>query len=96
MLQQRIKNIIISHLKHYDVESVGIFGSSARGDSSLDSDIDILVKFKKAFSLLQLIKIENDLSEKLGTKVDLVTEGAIKNNHIRESINEDLQIIYRA
>jgi len=43
-----------------------------------------------------LIKIENELSELLGLKVDLVTEGAIKNERIRKSIQQDLQIIYEA
>ena len=42
------------------------------------------------------INIENTLSEKLGIKVDLVTEGAIKNDRIKKSIQKDLQIIYQA
>jgi len=43
-----------------------------------------------------LIKIENDLSEKLGYKVDIVTEGSIKNRIIRDQIINDLKIIYYA
>ena len=58
---------------------VGIFGSFARGDNKKGSDIDILVEFKESPSLLTLIKLENDLSEILGIKVDLVTTGALKN-----------------
>jgi len=40
--------------------------------------------------LLTLIKLENDLSEILGVKVDLVTTGALKNKRIKKSIKKDL------
>jgi predicted nucleotidyltransferase len=39
---------------------------------------------------LTLIKLENDLSEILGVKVDLVTTGALKNKRIKKSIQKDL------
>jgi predicted nucleotidyltransferase len=90
MDQSEIKNIILSHLKDYDVLKVGIFGSFARGDNKKGSDIDILVEFKESPSLLSLIKLENTLSEILGIKVDLVTTGALKNKRIKKSIMKDL------
>ena len=90
MVQAEIKNIILSHLKEFDPIEVGIFGSYARGDNKKESDIDILVKFKVSPSLLTLIKLENDLSEVLGVKVDLVTTGALKNKRIKKSIKKDL------
>ncbi|TAL63836.1 MAG: nucleotidyltransferase [Bacteroidetes bacterium] len=90
MNQSEIKNIILSHLKGFDPIKVGIFGSFARGDNKKGSDIDILVEFKETPSLLTLIKLENDLSEVLGIKVDLVTTGALKNKRIQKSIKKDL------
>jgi predicted nucleotidyltransferase len=90
MDQSEIKNIILSHLKGFDPIKVGIFGSYARGDNKRGSDIDILVEFKESPSLLTLIKLENDLSEILGVKVDLVTTGALKNKRIKKSIKKDL------
>jgi predicted nucleotidyltransferase len=90
MDQSEIKNIILSHLKGFDPIKVGIFGSFARGDNKKGSDIDILVEFKEAPSLLTLIKLENDLTEILGVKVDLVTSGALKNKRIKKSIKKDL------
>jgi uncharacterized protein len=90
MVPIEVKNIILSRLKEFDPQKVGIFGSFARGDNKKDSDIDILVEFKKIPSLLALIKLENDLSEILGTKVDLVTTGALKNKRIKKSIKKDL------
>jgi uncharacterized protein len=90
MVQAEMKNIILNHLKEFDPIKVGIFGSYARGDNKKDSDIDILVKFKESPSLLTIVKLENDLSEILGVKVDLVTTGALKNKRILKSIKKDL------
>ena len=90
MNQSEIKNIILSQLKELNPIKVGIFGSFARGDNKKGSDIDILVEFKEAPSLLTLIKLENDLSEILGIKVDLITTGALKNKRIKRSIKKDL------
>ncbi|MFZ2350711.1 MAG: nucleotidyltransferase family protein [Bacteroidales bacterium] len=90
MTQQDVKNIILNHLKDYQPVSVGIFGSFARGESTEKSDIDILVKFKVAPSLLTLIKLENELTDLLGIKVDLITTGAIKNKRVQKSIKKDI------
>ena len=90
MNQSEIKNIILSHLKEYNPVKIGIFGSFARGENKKESDLDILVEFKESPSLLTLIKLENDLSEILGIKVDLITNGALKNKRIKKSIKKDL------
>ena len=94
-MNSEVTNIIISELRDYNPEMIGIFGSYARNENLQSSDIDILVKFKSTLSLLQLVRIERLISQKLGIKVDLVTEGAIKNRIVKESINKDLQIIYQ-
>ena len=90
MDQSEIKNIILSQLKEFEPLNIGIFGSFARGDNKKGSDIDILVEFKESPTLLTLIKLENDLSEILGIKVDLITTGALKNKRIKRSIQKDL------
>jgi predicted nucleotidyltransferase len=90
MVSPETKNLIINYLKEFSPTKVGIFGSFARGENKEGSDIDILVEFKETPSLLKLIKIENDLSEILGIKVDLVTKGAVKNKRVKKSINKDL------
>ena len=94
-MNSEVTNIIISELRDYNPEMIGIFGSYARNENLQSSDIDILVKFKSTLSLLQLLHIERLLSQKLGIKVDLVTEGAVKNRIVKESISKDLQIIYQ-
>lgn len=93
-MTKNMNNIIISTIKEFYPERIGIFGSFARKENKPKSDLDILVKFKNGITLLQLIKLENDLSEKLGIKVDLVTEGAITNKKLKKYIQKDLKIIF--
>ena len=93
-MTQHINNIIITTLRDFDPIRIGIFGSYARNEETENSDIDILVKFKKGITLLQLIRLENELSDKLGIKVDLVTEGALTNIKLKKTISQDLEVIY--
>ncbi len=95
MMSKDIENIIIDQLIVYEPEFVGLFGSYLDPDRS-PRDIDILVKFKKQLSLLQLLRLENRLSDLLKIKADLVTEGALKNNRVKENIQKNLRIIYKA
>ncbi len=90
MEHSEIKDKILSHLKGYKVLRIGIFGSFARGENRPGSDIDILVEFKDTPSLLTLIRLENELSDIIGIKVDLVTSGALRNSRIKKSIKKDL------
>ena len=96
MGRQEAEQIIVNYLQNFKLRKVGIFGSYARNEQNSNSDIDILVKFNKTPSLLQLIRIENELSKRLGCKVDLVTEDSITNKIIKSQINKELQIIYHA
>jgi len=96
MSGNEIKNIILDYLKDYNPQFIGLFGSFAREKQTSRSDIDILVSFQNSISLLKLIHLENELSEKLGVKVDLVTEGSLNNKRIKDNIERDLQIIFKA
>lgn len=95
MSSTEIKNIILESLKQYNPLFIGLFGSYARNEQNINSDIDILVSFQNGISLLSLIRLEDELSVKLGRKVDLVTEEAIRNKRIKDNISNDLQIIFQ-
>ena len=43
---ERITKIIIRVLRKYDVKRAALFGSTARGEATKRSDIDLLVEFK--------------------------------------------------
>lgn len=93
MEKAKINEIIISYLKDNDAKCISIFGSYARGEEEPSSDIDIIVSFSTKKSLLDLIRIERELSEKLKRKVDLLTEKSIS-PYMIESIRKEMVTIY--
>ena len=96
MLDPEKNKVIIDYLQAFNPVKIGIFGSYARNESRPDSDLDILINLNTAISLFQLVRIEWELSELLGVKVDLVSEGAIKNQKLRNYIEADLKIIFQS
>lgn len=76
----------------YHVRSMGVFGSYVRHEEKPGSDIDLLISFEEAPSLLKFIELENRLSDLLGGKVDLVMKEALKPNIARRVLPEVVQI----
>ena len=60
----------------YGIETLGLFGSCARGEQLPDSDIDVCVKMKTP-SFFSMSGIQNELEELFKCKVDLISLGAI-------------------
>jgi hypothetical protein len=56
----------------FGVEEIGVFGSYARNEQTADSDVDILIRFRKP-SFHSLMGAYLYLEKVLGRKVDLVT-----------------------
>jgi predicted nucleotidyltransferase len=65
-------------MQKYHVSEIGIFGSSVREQQNTRSDIDILVDFDSIISAFTFINLKEDLTDKLGVKVDLVSKKALK------------------
>ena len=86
---------LIQICQENDVVKIGVFGSFARGESTENSDIDLLVEFKKPKSLLKFVALERQLSEALGNKVDLLTEASIS-PYLLQQIKSELKLIYEA
>jgi len=64
--------------ERYSVEKLEVFGSYVRAEQKKGSDLDVLITFKEAPSLLTFIAIENYLSDLLRVKVDLVMKDSLK------------------
>lgn len=89
---EEVKEKVIPLLKGYNAERISIFGSLARGEYSPGSDIDILVKFKEPISLMDHAGIEIELSDILGTRVDIVTEEGL-HPYLEENVKEEEKVI---
>lgn len=94
MTYQEIESKLIAILSEYDVQKIGIFGSYAKGVQRSDSDLDVLVNFKNVKSLLTLVRIERELSESIGVKVDLLTEQSVS-PYLIDRIKLELKVIYQ-
>ena len=57
----------------FPIEKLGLFGSYARNEQQSESDLDILVEFSEPVTLFELVRLENELTTRLGVDVDLVT-----------------------
>jgi predicted nucleotidyltransferase len=84
---------VIRICRDNDAAMVGVLGSVARGEDTSESDIDLMVKFSKRKSLLDIVRIERELSTAIGKKVDLLTEAAIS-PYLRDRILSELKVIY--
>jgi len=93
MITEIQKNIIINTIMPFHPVKIGIFGSAARGDNTESSDIDILYLLKDAVGLFNLVRMKDNLEERLNKKVDLVSENYIHPN-LKSYIMNDLKIIY--
>jgi uncharacterized protein len=62
----------------YGVKKLGLFGSYVRGRQKKTSDIDILVAFARDIDLFEFIDLREYLELKIGGRVDLVMESALK------------------
>ena len=73
----------------YGVSKIGLFGSHSRREAKKDSDIDLLVEFERPIGFFKFIELEDYLTGKLGAKVELVTDDALK-PLIRPRVMEDI------
>jgi len=93
MKRDRILEKIAQALKEQGATKVAIFGSYARGEERPESDIDVIVEFSERKSLLELVKIERELYETLGIKVDLLTEKSIS-PYLIDIVRQEMEVIY--
>lgn len=91
MPRDEILSILQDHLeeiRRFGVRSMRIFGSTARGENSEESDVDVLVDFEGTPSFSGYMKLQIFLEDLLGSKVDLVTESGLRDT-VRPYVEKD-------
>jgi uncharacterized protein len=88
------KKIVEFCLMH-QIQQLSLFGSVLRDDFSSSSDVDVLVEFKPGtrIGLILLARLESELSEILGRKVDLNTKGFIS-KYFRAAVMAEREVQY--
>ena len=77
LLKSRREEILKIAANH-GARNVRVFGSVARGEADAQSDIDLLVEFKRGTTLLGHAALIHDLEDLLGVKVDVVSEHGLR------------------
>lgn len=88
MRQHEVLTILTNHqnmLKDFGVKSLILFGSVARDEARIDSDVDLLVEFDRPIGLFTFIRLKRYLEEILESSVDLGTPDSLK-PYLREPI----------
>jgi hypothetical protein len=71
--RQDILRLAVTH----GARNVRLFGSVARGEAGIESDVDMLVSMEPGRTLLDLVGLWQDLERLLGRSVDLLSDGGL-------------------
>lgn len=85
---ESLQKFKISNTKKYQIIRIGLFGSTARGHMTAESDIDVVVELKEP-DLFFLIGIKQDLEEQLQRPVDIVRYRDQMNPLLKSKIDQE-------
>jgi hypothetical protein len=86
------REAILQLASQYGAYNVRVFGSVARGEADVESDIDFLVDMEPGRSLLDLGGFLMELQNLLGLPVDVVTEKGLK-ERIRQQVLREAALL---
>lgn len=92
MRREEVLAILQAHkadLEGLGVSAVYLFGSVARNEAHLGSDVDILVELSRPMGYFEFLSIQFALEKWLGQKVDLGTLDSLK-PRIRERVMREV------
>jgi predicted nucleotidyltransferase len=84
-----IKRISTPIAREYGVERLALFGSYARGEHSIKSDIDFLVD-KGSIKGLKFFSFVNKLEDALGVPIDVLTYDVLRDSLIADAICDEV------
>ncbi len=87
-----IKVILAPIASKYGLERIYIFGSYARGEATMDSDVDFRVDKGKLRGMFALCELYSDIEEALQTKVDLLTTASLSQDFLNRIQQEEVLI----
>lgn len=95
------RRLISQFCQRWQISELAVFGSVLREDFSSQSDVDVMITFRDGaeWSLIDHIKMEDELEHILGRSVDLLTKKGVeesKNWIRREAILSSAEVVYAA
>jgi predicted nucleotidyltransferase len=88
---------LIEFCKKNYIKKLSVFGSALREQLSPDSDIDLLVEFEEGHTpgLFSIVRMEMELAEALGRKVDLRTPEDLS-RYFRDEVVRSAKLEYQS
>jgi predicted nucleotidyltransferase len=90
---KKYRNLILPVLNHYSIKRAAIFGSAAKGNMNVDSDVDLLIEAGNDFTLFKMLMLEEEISELIKRRVDLVEFRALKQSIKDEVLSSAISIL---
>ena len=89
-IQKRLKEYEPHLRKRYNVSAIGLFGSYVRGEARPDSDVDVLIELDETaeLDLLDLVSLQNELTDLLQVKVDVALKRNLRKRIGRKILQE--------
>ena len=90
-------NQIAEACRIYNIKSLYLVGSAARGEQTASSDLDFVVNFNdlnKPGIADRYFDFQTHLEDLFSVKVDLIEETAIRNPYFKKAIDRDKKLIY--
>lgn len=72
-----LRTEIVAVAASYGATNVRVFGSAARNERRQGSDLDLLVRMEEGRSLFDLIALGQELEDRLGVAVDVISESGL-------------------
>ncbi|MCU0547560.1 MAG: nucleotidyltransferase family protein [Oscillatoriaceae cyanobacterium Prado104] len=91
LLQEKREQILKIAAEH-GACNVRVFGSVARGEADVDSDIDFLIDLGENRSPWFPVRLIRDLENLLDRKVDVVTENGLKERIKKRVLQEAIKL----
>lgn len=91
LLKEKREEILLIAAKR-GAHNIRVFGSVARGNAGLDSDIDFLIDLETGRTLLDVGGLLMDLRKLLGCNVDIVTEKGLNDDFREEVLKEAIPL----
>lgn len=74
---ESIKFLLLPVVKKYSIKSVSLFGSYARNEATVSSDVDLLIDGGNYQGLIAYMEMVNAMKSALGRDVDVVTQSSL-------------------
>lgn len=94
-LQKQVQAVLKRSSYGGNVRRISLFGSHLHGQENSESDIDLLIELFTPMSMFKLVRMERELTEALGKKVDLLTPMSLS-KYFRSDVLQEAESIFES